>query len=97
MRSIKTHPDWNPFSQKYDADVAILEIISPVQYSNYIIPACIWPLNDKNYNVIGKTAVVAGALLNELLSFEFIIIFKVGERMSEEKLIRNFLRKSTYR
>lgn len=38
---IRVHPDWNPYSGRYDADIAILNLNQSVSFTNYIQPVCI--------------------------------------------------------
>lgn len=37
------HPDWNPFNQRYDADIAALVMDDGVPYTKYIRPICLSP------------------------------------------------------
>lgn len=39
------HPDWNPFSRKYDADIAALILDEEVPYTKYIRPICLSPID----------------------------------------------------
>lgn len=39
---IKIHPDWNQYTDRYDADIAIVVIENPVQLTQFIFPACLW-------------------------------------------------------
>ncbi|XP_070499055.1 chymotrypsin-like protease CTRL-1 [Chironomus tepperi] len=41
VKSIRVHPDWNPLLQSYDADIAVLELVKSVQYTDYIQPICL--------------------------------------------------------
>lgn len=41
-KSIIVHPDWNPAETRYDADIALIEMDSPVRYSKFIRPICLW-------------------------------------------------------
>lgn len=36
------HEDWNTKTTNYDADIALLEVVNPIEYSNYIKPICLW-------------------------------------------------------
>ena len=38
---IVVHPDWNPFSQRYDADIAVLMMEDEIPYTEYIRPICV--------------------------------------------------------
>jgi hypothetical protein len=42
VAEIHIHPDWNPHSVSFDADLAMLELEIPVSFNNYIQPICIW-------------------------------------------------------
>lgn len=35
------HRDWNPNIETYDADIAILELATQVQFNSYIQPICL--------------------------------------------------------
>lgn len=39
------HPNWDSDAPKYDSDIAILTLDSPVQYSDLIQPVCLPELN----------------------------------------------------
>lgn len=39
---IDIHQDWNPFTQSYDADLALLELEHVITFNNYIKPICLW-------------------------------------------------------
>jgi hypothetical protein len=41
VKDIHVHPDWNTLSNSYDADIAILELVNEVQFSDYIQPICL--------------------------------------------------------
>lgn len=43
------HPDWNPFSQRYDADIAALVMDEAVPYTKFIRPICM-PSTELNIN-----------------------------------------------
>lgn len=40
---IFVHPDWNPFSQRYDADIAALVMDDDIPYTKFIRPICLSP------------------------------------------------------
>lgn len=35
------HPDWNPLSEAFDADIAIAVISTSIEYTSFIKPACV--------------------------------------------------------
>lgn len=41
VTEIISHPDWHYFEEKWDADLAILVLMTTVVFSNYIQPVCI--------------------------------------------------------
>lgn len=49
-KEILIHPDWNPLTLRYDADLAVLITDLPVQFTDYIFPVCMWsdPIDDDN-------------------------------------------------
>ncbi|CAK1589942.1 unnamed protein product [Parnassius mnemosyne] len=59
VEEIIVHPQYNASS--FSRDVAILKLIEPVQYTDYVRPICIWPDNQIDLNnVIGKKGSVVG-------------------------------------
>lgn len=42
---IEIHPDWNPSSESYDADIAILTLSDDISFTRYIKPICLPSLN----------------------------------------------------
>jgi hypothetical protein len=40
-QSIIVHPHWNPFSTRFDADLAMILLENPISFSNTIIPICL--------------------------------------------------------
>jgi len=41
VKSINVHKSWNTDVPSYDADIAILELVNEVKFSNYIQPICL--------------------------------------------------------
>ncbi|XP_070504605.1 serine protease gd-like [Chironomus tepperi] len=41
VKTIRLHPHWNPMTQSFDADIAILELDQEVQFTNSIQPICL--------------------------------------------------------
>jgi len=41
VKVIHIHPDWNTLTTSYDADIAILELVNEVEFSDYIQPICL--------------------------------------------------------
>lgn len=41
VSEIVVHPDWNYAATKYDADIAIIVLKTPVVFSQYIAPVCL--------------------------------------------------------
>lgn len=54
------HPDWKPFDMSYDADIAIIVMDSPVEYSKYIKPICVWEFSEHLHDVVGQQGSLAG-------------------------------------
>jgi len=40
VQGIHIHPDWNPYTISYDADIAVLMLDQDVAFNNYIQPIC---------------------------------------------------------
>lgn len=56
----KVHPDWNPDDIKYDADIALIKMDSPVKYTKFIRPICLWSGPEDITKVVGQVGIVAG-------------------------------------
>lgn len=56
----KVHPDWNPKDQKYDGDLALIQLDKPVKYSKFIRPICLWNGAAEIAKVVGQNGIVAG-------------------------------------
>lgn len=41
-KEILIHPSWNTSSESYDADIALLILANPIEYSTSIFPICLW-------------------------------------------------------
>ena len=41
LSKITIHPEWNPFNQRYDADIAVLIMEDEILYTKYIRPICL--------------------------------------------------------
>lgn len=54
------HNDWNPMDEKYDADIAIIVMSSPVVYSQNIKPLCIWEFSSDVTGHYGLPGHLAG-------------------------------------
>jgi secreted trypsin-like serine protease len=55
------HPDYyKPDRSFSDADVALVLMSTPVSYTKYILPICLWPVSMANQNVVAKRGIVAG-------------------------------------
>uniref|UniRef100_A0A0A1WV43 Serine protease gd n=1 Tax=Zeugodacus cucurbitae TaxID=28588 RepID=A0A0A1WV43_ZEUCU len=59
VRNLIIHPDYNG-QQLPDADIAILHMQSPVGFSQFIRPICLWSESPDSSYVVGQTAFVAG-------------------------------------
>lgn len=55
------HPDWKTNEIKYDADIAIIIIEKPVEFTTFIRPACLWNQEAVElFYVVGKKGRIAG-------------------------------------
>lgn len=54
---IFVHPEWKAESDKYDADIAIFEMKTEVEFNNYIQPVC---LPCQKVNILDVDGVVSG-------------------------------------
>jgi hypothetical protein len=64
-KQFKIHPDWKPFEKAYDGDISLIEMESPVVYSSYIRPICLWEWSSSLDPIVGRTGIVAGWGKNE--------------------------------
>lgn len=53
VEEIHLHPDWRAFSEKYDADLAILVLSRIVEFTRYIRPVCM-PADDLPIDTSGS-------------------------------------------
>lgn len=53
VEEIYVHPDWKPFNEKYDADLAILALSEIVEFTTYIRPICM-PDDDPPIDAMGS-------------------------------------------
>ncbi|CAO1415663.1 unnamed protein product [Diamesa serratosioi] len=51
---INIHPDWNPSTNRYDADLALLQIENSLLFTNLIKPVCLWNGDDSINSVEGS-------------------------------------------
>ncbi|XP_070501610.1 uncharacterized protein [Chironomus tepperi] len=73
VQSINIHPDWNPFTQSYDADIAVLVLDPEVNFSEFIQPICL--VQDTS----ASSGVVVGYGLSEVNATEHEKIPKMIE------------------
>lgn len=66
-------PEWDHRSDNYDADIAFVILSQVVQFSQFVRRICLTLSLSTYYDLIGKTGVVAGALL-EILVFKLFIL-----------------------
>lgn len=59
-KAFKVHPDWNQADIKYDADIALILMDSPVAYSKFIRPICLWNGVPEISQIVGQNGIVAG-------------------------------------
>ena len=60
IKKIIIHPGWNPFDPIFDADISIIFMNSPVQYSQYIQPISVWEFSDDFRDIVGQQGFFAG-------------------------------------
>lgn len=62
VSAIHIHPEWNIYSESFDADIAVLSLESVIKYSNLIIPICLPPQNDdmRMEQIDGMMGIVVG-------------------------------------
>ena len=59
IKKIRFHPQFNSVS--YDSDIAVVELSSPVDFTDYVIPICL-PHDESDFKLLisGANAVVTG-------------------------------------
>lgn len=67
VKEIHIHPDWDPISEKWDADLTLLVLKKPVKFSEWIQPVCISA--DKNVENYEEGTVVKFILWKNKLIF----------------------------
>lgn len=56
-KSIFVHPNWDPFNQNFDADIAVIILEQKVPITQFIRPICLWT---SNQNIPATSGVVIG-------------------------------------
>ena len=70
-RKILIHDDWNPFEDRYDADIAIIITQENIPRTNYIQPICLWE-NENLPNIREGTIASWGTDYDSILGYEEI-------------------------
>lgn len=60
IEKIHIHPDWSPYQENYDADIAILKLTTTIDYTNHVKPVCLPSASEDLQGIIGSDAQVAG-------------------------------------
>ncbi|XP_047098090.1 serine protease gd-like [Schistocerca piceifrons] len=58
VSEIYLHPDYN--SNNFDADIAMIILRDPVEYTRYVLPICLWNQHSSLNHIIGQIGVVVG-------------------------------------
>lgn len=53
-----SHQDWNPWTESREADIAVAVLETPVEFSQFIRPLCLY--NKKSDSLYGKIGTVSG-------------------------------------
>lgn len=54
------HPDWNPYTDSFDADIAVVALTRTIQFTNFVKPICIWTATNDYKDLIGFYGIIAG-------------------------------------
>lgn len=78
---IFVHPDWNPFNDKFNADIAILEMENDIQTSESIQPVCLWRSDsnppETSASVIGyELSTVPNNIYKNLPSKQLVTVYQ---------------------
>ena len=60
VERFEVHPNWKPFSEKYDADIGVVVLAKRIQFSKTIRPVCLWRSETGHADLIGRMGVIAG-------------------------------------
>lgn len=55
ISEIFLHPDWDPFSSRYDADVAVLVMEAAVKFSAFVQPVCLVRGSSRISEILGRS------------------------------------------
>lgn len=73
ITKIEIHEDWNPATESYDADIAMLTLDRQVKFGKYIQPICLIPPDSSLLKIIEGYAVGFG--MNEKMRVEDVLKF----------------------
>lgn len=54
------HPKWNKADLRFDSDLAIAVLSSPVEFTKYIKPICLWTGTSSYADLVGKNGLFVG-------------------------------------
>lgn len=60
VQRFEVHPNWKPYSEKYEADIGIAILSKKIQFSATIRPVCLWRSENSHANIVGSKGVIAG-------------------------------------
>jgi hypothetical protein len=66
------NPRWNINEERYAADVALIVLVAPVEFTNRIIPICIYPQQTSHKNLVSRKGFTAGFKKNNFINFIYI-------------------------
>lgn len=91
LSNMVIHPDWNSAEIKYDADLAILVMMRPVEFSSFIQPVCI--TTEPEIQQYNDGYVVSSKIL--IIHEQFLKISKLGRLGKERELWKQHKRESS--
>lgn len=81
VNDIVIHPDWKPYEQRYNADLAILVLESKVQTTNLIVPVCLWSgLSTVNSGTVAGWGKSESAAAHENTPKELDVTLRTNEK-----------------
>lgn len=86
-----THPDWDPSTERFDADIALAAMSSGVQFTKFIRPACLYVPGVHPESIAGRPGTLAGwgRRLDKLLSVDDPQMTQIPVVTNEECLRSN--------